>query len=307
MTYDAKWTEEPQIIEIAALKIDDELRPRLRLDDATLDEYIERMREDADRFPHADRFPPIRVIKSQAGLLLVDGWHRVKAARTIGFTKLYARVRPGQWSDAVEAAAAQNTRHGKPRTDADKHRAVEMMLALQEWREASDRLIAKHCAVGHHLVAKVRASLESGREPSLDNRLKTLEPVRDEPTRFQPPDLRRGADGKVYDVSRQGAAAERTRQRETDDRPPPPEPDAYGALAPRGGQPYHRDPWATRLPSPTNYVSVIAWLVDADASDSEKRRVADAAFGSIVSVAERLKHDETVKAWVAEHEREERA
>ena len=167
ITYDDRWQEEPEIVDIAALTLDDELFPRERLDPETVDEYAEQTQAEGVRFP------PIRVIKLQSGsLMLVDGWHRVEAARRLGDPKIRARVRPGEWLDAVEAAAASNARHGRPRTNADKRRAVGMLLALPTWAKKSDRQIASHCMVGHHLVAEVRASMTGGFSPSSDNPLK---------------------------------------------------------------------------------------------------------------------------------------
>ena len=278
MTYNDKWTEEPELVEIAALTLDEELFPRERLDPETVDDYTEQMQEEGARFP------PIRVIMDRDGnLFLVDGWHRCEAARRLRYTKLHARVRSGDWSDAVEAAAASNTRHGLKRTNADKRKAVEMLLALPKWAEASDREIAKHCGITHPTVAAIRAT---GKFSSRDNPLTTLDPAPADPPRFQQTDLRRGADGKLRDVSRQGAAAERTRQqREMSDEP-------------WGGPP---GPWpTTRLPVPIAYIDIIAWL--AAASDSERRRLADDAFDCVVSAAEKLKHDAKVQAWLAKHE-----
>ena len=45
--------------------------------------------------------------------------------------------------------------HGLKRTNADKRRSVE--LALAEWPNVSDRQIAEICAVGHDMVAGIRA------------------------------------------------------------------------------------------------------------------------------------------------------
>src|SRR5271166_425596 len=205
MTYDDRWTEPAEVVEIAALTIDDDLFPRERLDPETVDEYADGMQEEGARFP------PIRLIKLQNGpLWLVDGWHRVEAARRLGYTALQARVRPGGWAEAVEAAAASNARHGLKRTNGDKRRAVEMLLALPEWEDASDREIAKHCKVSNHLVADVRSPSDRGRNSqtpptngsgdTCDNPLITLDPAPADPPRFQEPDVRQGADGKLYDV-----------------------------------------------------------------------------------------------------------
>jgi len=43
------------------------------------------------------------------------------------------------------------------------------------------------------------------------------------------------------------------------------------------------------------------------ATDTDLRKLADLAFRAITNVEERLKHDETVRAWIDEHERRNRA
>ena len=45
---------------------------------------------------------------------------------------------------------------------------------------------------------------------------------------------------------------------------------------------------------------VVAWRMGA--LDSQRRQIADAYFNAIASVSERLKHDEVVRAWIAQHE-----
>jgi|SRR5271165_2998760 len=103
------------------------------------------------------------------------------------------------------------------------------------------------------------------------------------------------------------------------DRPPPPtSPDDYGTSMPvraTGGP-------ITRLPRSIELFDMQAWLVDAPDSerlrlgaalvkaidsDANRRRLADDAFKAIDSAAEKLKHDELVQLWIAEHERGERA
>jgi hypothetical protein len=52
-----------------------------------------------------------------------------------------------------------NAHHGLRRTNADKRRAVEMLLRDEEWRGWSDREIARRCAVTHPFVGKIRDEL----------------------------------------------------------------------------------------------------------------------------------------------------
>jgi hypothetical protein len=295
---DEKWPEESELVEIADLILDDELFPRELVDTATVEEYAEAMESGSSAFP------PVRVFRlPDTRLVPVDGWHRIGAAKRLRAQKMYAKIRPGSWADAVEAAAASNTRHGLKRTNADKRKAVQILLELPKWAEASNGEIARHCRVSDHLVADVRASFSRGS----DNPLETLEPDSGDPPRFQEPELRRGADGKTYDVSRMGAAAERARQREPIEPPaertwPKPEP-VYSE--PWGG-PRIRDHWpAMRMPREIAYVDIVHWLVAA--SDIERLQVCEAAFAAISSDEIRLRHDAEVRKWLARHEKSERA
>ena len=150
-THDDRWPD-PELVEIAKLVLSDDLFARERLDEETIAEYSEAMQEDDQRFP------AIRVIRLPGGgpLWVVDGWHRVEAAKRAKFSKMRASIREGKWANAVLAAVGSNTRHGLRRSNADKRRVVEMLLELPEWAEASDREVARRCGVSHPFVADVR-------------------------------------------------------------------------------------------------------------------------------------------------------
>jgi hypothetical protein len=53
-------------------------------------------------------------------------------------------------------AAGANATHGCPRSTADKRCAVLKLLNDDEWGSWADREIARHCHVGHQLVAELR-------------------------------------------------------------------------------------------------------------------------------------------------------
>ena len=54
------------------------------------------------------------------------------------------------------------------------------------------------------------------------------------------------------------------------------------------------------LPKAISYIDILAWL--ANASDSDRRRLADDAFDAINSAEERFRHDEKVSKWLDKHE-----
>jgi hypothetical protein len=212
---------------------------------------------------------------------------RSEVGKRLGFVKMHARVRAGGWFDATEAAAASNARHGLKRSNADKRKAIELLLTMPKWADASDREIARHCMVSNHLVAEVRSpsdhnsqarAPQSGNSPTLDDRPHSPRP--------EPEPL----DDEPYDLPLIGAPAERTRQREEMRDEPWPGPPA-------------RDPWPTMpLVKTINDIDLQAWL--GGATDRRRRWLADIAFAAIESADERLRHDEKVQGWLAQHEQE---
>jgi hypothetical protein len=134
-----------------AVLIDPALQMREGMNEATIDEYAEAMKEGV-------AFPPVVVFRAPNGRLwLSDGFHRFKAARRAGRTHLEAEVRPGDRRDALLHAAGANAAHGLRRTRADKQKAVRAVLDDPELCEKSSREIAKICLVSEFLVRSIRA------------------------------------------------------------------------------------------------------------------------------------------------------
>ena len=50
--------------------------------------------------------------------------------------------------------------------NADKRRAVTMLLQDEEWSQWSDREIGRRCCVVHNLVSRLRAEMSLGSKPS---------------------------------------------------------------------------------------------------------------------------------------------
>jgi transposase-like protein len=70
-------------------------------------------------------------------------------------------------------AVGANAAHGLRRTNADKRRAVTMLLDDDEWGQWSDSAIARQCGVSHTFVATVRAAI--------------MQPLHDSPPPRRPP------------------------------------------------------------------------------------------------------------------------
>ncbi len=107
-------------------------------------------------------FPPVMVFEDADGARwLADGFHRHAAAIEAGLVELPADVRRGSRRDALLFSVGANQAHGLRRSNADKRAAVLALLNDAEWRQWSDREVARRCGVTHPFVSSVRGSLET--------------------------------------------------------------------------------------------------------------------------------------------------
>ena len=135
---------------LAHINIEDSPQIRAMNSYGTIGEYAEAYREGAT-------FPPVVVFFDGTDHWLADGFHRTRAAQMAGLEDIDADVRPGTRRDAILYAAGANATHGLRRANADKRRAVELLLSDPEWSQWSDREIARRAQVHHQLVARLRA------------------------------------------------------------------------------------------------------------------------------------------------------
>jgi hypothetical protein len=125
------------------------------------------------------RWPPIVVWGDEC--LVVDGAHRVEAARRLGFTTIPAVRFIGSFDEAFMESVYRNVSHGLPLSLADrKTAAVRVLRSHWEW---SDRRIASVCGLSGKTVSALRRDVSSC-DPDRDT------PVIEEPRRV-------GLDGKA--------------------------------------------------------------------------------------------------------------
>jgi hypothetical protein len=137
-------------VPIDELVIDPKLQCReTMINEDTVEEYLQAMKR-------GDEFPPLLAVRAGKQLLLVEGRHRLEAARRLGLKKVKVLVISGTREDAIWLAAAANKDHGLRRTNADKERAVKTALAQPRAKGLSDREIAKHVSVSHQMVSDYR-------------------------------------------------------------------------------------------------------------------------------------------------------
>jgi protein gp37/transposase-like protein len=142
-------------LELSVIVRDPELQPRETLDHETVTQYAEDMLAGIE-------FPPIRVFFDGGRYWLSQGFHRAEAAEQAGWMTIAAEVIQGSRADAVWDAAGSNKEHdiaGRRRTNADKQRAVDMVLDHPRAKQLSNSEIARHCGVSEITVRRHRKAV----------------------------------------------------------------------------------------------------------------------------------------------------
>ncbi|MGH0253293.1 hypothetical protein NKY40_27675 [Sinorhizobium meliloti] len=120
-------------VRLAALVMDPATQIRLKVCDKTVKEYTEAMRA-------GDEFPAINVAlvdpqDSEKGFILIDGWHRVLAARKLGLIGFKAIVVEETNADRFRWMAAQgNLKHGLRMTRKEKREVFRAYVKAKEHR-----------------------------------------------------------------------------------------------------------------------------------------------------------------------------
>jgi hypothetical protein len=139
-------------ISTVKIRLNGGTQPRAGISQSVIDDYYADMTGGA-------QFPPIEVVFDGTDYWLWDGFHRFHAWRKNGDRAILAHVRQGTRRDAVLLSVGANATHGFRRTNEDKRRAVMALLHDEEWRQWSDREIARRCAVSNQFVSNVRSEL----------------------------------------------------------------------------------------------------------------------------------------------------
>ena len=137
---------------LAAVTVAPECQLRAAASAATVADYAEALAAGAV-------FPPIVAFDDGERIWLADGFHRLEAHQAAGLAEIAVDLRDGTRRDAVLFAAGANATHGLRRTQADKARAIAVLLADPEWRRWSDKEIARRTGTSDKTVAKARREL----------------------------------------------------------------------------------------------------------------------------------------------------
>jgi hypothetical protein len=143
---------QPQLQSVALnqINIADGIQTRVEINPEAVEDYSQSYRQGTN-------FPPIELFLDGAKHILVDGFHRVEAARKAGLNCIAANVRVGTLTEALVYALQANEKNGLRRSNADKHHCAE--LALKQWPDYTDRRLARICGVGYDLIGRVRKDL----------------------------------------------------------------------------------------------------------------------------------------------------
>ena len=155
------------VVEVALDELSGSLSPRVAGENP---EHVEALSE-----AHHP-LPPI--ILHRPTMRVIDGFHRVLAARRRGEEKISAVFFDGSEADAFILAVRANVTHGLPLSKEDRKRAARRIIGSHpHW---SDRMIAAAVGVSPGTVAEVRGRMRAGLadEPRLgsDGKLRRLDP-----------------------------------------------------------------------------------------------------------------------------------
>jgi len=162
----------PEIVSVSDIVINIDFMMRDELDKKVIEEY----KQNLDAILELN---PIVVFETPSGLLLVDGFHRIAAAKQLNWEKVKVEKHKGSTQDALAYACLANLKHGKPLTLKEKKRAICGYLKLNV--VLSNVQIGLDVGVSDVTILNYRRELEAKGE-------------------IQPQETRLGADNKIYEL-----------------------------------------------------------------------------------------------------------
>lgn len=156
-------------LDLDNIRIDGGTQSRVSLNEGIVAEY-------ADALAGGATMPPVVVFFDGSDHWLADGFHRYFAHQKGGWVEIAVDIRTGTKRDAVLYSVSANGQHGLRRSNADKRKAVETLLADVVWGKWSDREIARQCGVAHTFVASLRrpevaAQRDANRDASAEKKV----------------------------------------------------------------------------------------------------------------------------------------
>lgn len=134
---------------IDGIRLDGGTQIRVEMNEDVIADYAELMAD-------GTVFPPVEIFDDGENKWLVDGFHRLHAAKTLGKKDITCQIYRGTLREAVLRSVEANKSHGLRRTNKDKRNAVLTLLNDEEWQNKSTREIAEKAGVGNNLVARIK-------------------------------------------------------------------------------------------------------------------------------------------------------
>ena len=128
-------------VNIKDIIIKREINPRFALDA----EYIEELKNN-------NHWPVLIVDR---GMVLIDGFHRLEAARRRGDEKIELEIKDIGNDEALALAAKLNTLHGKRLTVLELARRIKLLVKEKGW---SQEKLAREANISYHTVIKIEQS-----------------------------------------------------------------------------------------------------------------------------------------------------
>ena len=128
------------------------------LDDDVVKRYAAMMRE--KDIPKGEEFPPVEIITDGENNYLVDGFHRVAAARKNSKIYIEAFVVKGNRREAIFLSFSANKKNAFPRQPGTVKAIVEKILKDKEWAKMPQSEIARYVGCTQPFVSKIQADVE---------------------------------------------------------------------------------------------------------------------------------------------------
>lgn len=145
-------------IKLSDITIDYDIQLKSRgIDDDIVGGYVEAM-------TNGDNFPPVIIFQENGYNWLADGFHRINAAKFLGFAEIEADIKPGSKNDAAIYAAEANVINGRPMSQEEKKEAGLRLLELlrpKNYSEVARRLKVTREAVRQWDYVKESANVNN--------------------------------------------------------------------------------------------------------------------------------------------------
>jgi adenylylsulfate kinase len=141
-------------IALERIRTDGETQARCAIESSVVQQYAELMAEGV-------MFPPVRTWYDGGEYWLVDGFHRIMAARTVGATSIAAEVIHGSLAEAQWDSYSANAKHGLRRDAVDIEIVIRRALLHPLALKYSNSHIARHLGIPEATLRRWRKRLSS--------------------------------------------------------------------------------------------------------------------------------------------------